>query len=229
MPEVVYARPQARARERLVVVLTTILLSCTALIAWPALASAAVTYAAVGNGLALHNQPSLASNTVVQRVNNGAPLRIVCQIQNGPNVGGNRTWDKLDSGFWVTDYYTTSPSFNSYAPGLGDCNAPPPPPAPTVLGGVNLQTACEIQHSSAPGSPGTSVFNADPHTAYTWGCIYFPRATSGLGVSPTSANVVYVPMTGGIDVNAACRWDYWDDAAHAALRDMSPSGWYCVK
>jgi hypothetical protein len=33
---------------------------------------------------------------------------------------------QLFGGEWVSDYYTTSPSFNSYAPGLGDCNPAPP-------------------------------------------------------------------------------------------------------
>ena len=35
--------------------------------------------------------------------------------------------DKLTGGQWVTDYWTTTPSFNSYAPGLGDCNQAPQP------------------------------------------------------------------------------------------------------
>lgn len=85
-------------------------------------ASASVRYATVGDGLALRAGPG-TQYSVLRRVNNGTPLDIVCQVQGGTNIGGNATWDKLTGGEWVADYFTTSPSFNSYAPGLGDCGS----------------------------------------------------------------------------------------------------------
>ena len=58
------------------------------------------------------------------------PITVACQVQGGTNVGGNATWDKLTNGWWIADYWTTTPSFNSYIPGVADCNTPPPPPPP---------------------------------------------------------------------------------------------------
>jgi hypothetical protein len=89
-------------------------------------ASASVRYAAVGDGLALRSGPG-TQYPVLRKVNNGTPLDIVCQVQGGTNIGGNATWDKLVGGEWVSDYFTTTPSFNSYVPGLGDCRAPTGP------------------------------------------------------------------------------------------------------
>ena len=97
-------------------------------------------YAVTANGVALRSGPG-TNYPVLQRVNAGTPIDIVCQIQNGPSVGGNRTYDKLSGSQWLPDYYTSTPSFNSYAPGLGDCNAPQPttghPPATAQNIGYN--------------------------------------------------------------------------------------------
>jgi hypothetical protein len=61
--------------------------------------------------------------TVVGTLNYWSPIYIQCQVQGGTNVGGNATWDKLSNGWWISDYWTTTPSFNSYIPGVPDCNA----------------------------------------------------------------------------------------------------------
>ncbi len=89
-------------------------------------ASAYVRYAATVSNLALRSGPG-TQYSVLQRVNAGTPLDIVCQVQGGTNVGGNATWDRLTGGQWVADYYTTTPSFNSYIPGVPDCGQSPPP------------------------------------------------------------------------------------------------------
>src|SRR5437879_4335428 len=73
-------------------------------------------------GVALRTGPG-TGYALLGRLNTGAPIDIDCQVQGGTNVGGNATWDRLTGGQWLADYYTTTPSFNSYAPGLGDCNA----------------------------------------------------------------------------------------------------------
>src|SRR4051812_35689526 len=64
------------------------------------------------DGLALRSGPG-TQYSVVQRVNKNTPLDIACQMQGGTNVNGNATWDRLTGGQWVTDYYTTTPSWNS--------------------------------------------------------------------------------------------------------------------
>lgn len=74
---------------------------------------------------AVANTPLRSSITgaVIQYIGVGTPTDVACQIQNGPSVGGNRTWDRLTGGQWVADYYLTTPSFNSYIPGIPDCGA----------------------------------------------------------------------------------------------------------
>lgn len=85
-------------------------------------ASAYVRYYATTDGLALRRGPG-TQYPVIQRVNRGTPLDVACQIQGGTSVGGNRTWDRLTGNQWVPDYNTTSPSYNSYASGLGQCSS----------------------------------------------------------------------------------------------------------
>jgi surface antigen len=56
-------------------------------------------------------------------------LDIGCQ-QPGETIGGNYMWDRLADNTWVADYWTSTPSYNSYIPGVQDCrnvSAPPPP------------------------------------------------------------------------------------------------------
>jgi hypothetical protein len=77
-------------------------------------------YYATANGLALRSGPGTTFR-VVGYLNSATPLDIDCQVQQATSVNGNQTWDHLTGGQWVTDYYTTTPSWNSYAPGLGPC------------------------------------------------------------------------------------------------------------
>jgi uncharacterized protein YraI len=89
----------------------------------PQAAHAAQAYTITADGIALRSGPG-SSYSLLGRLNTGAAIQIDCQVQGGTNVGGNATWDRLTGGQWVADYYTSTPSFNSYAPGLGDCNTP---------------------------------------------------------------------------------------------------------
>ena len=213
------------ARIFMIVIAALATSGVSAVLSSPAFASQ--TYQAVGNGLALHNAVSLAASTVVTRVNNGAPLVVVCQVQNGPSVGGNRTWDRLDNGLWVTDYFTTSPSWNSYAPGLADCSAR------VVLGGLDLKAYCNYKHPSIIDGP-SKVVNSTPFTAYTWSCLW----VSGwiLGINPTGGLPSRVDnwQGAGMDMNDACWYTYvlfsfgTVSNVRAELRDTSPSGWYCT-
>jgi uncharacterized protein YraI len=51
----------------------------------------------------------------------GAPIDISCQQQGGTNINGNATWDRLSNGWWIADYWTSTPSFNSFIPGVHAC------------------------------------------------------------------------------------------------------------
>lgn len=86
----------------------------------PGVASASQRYAVTANGVALRTGPG-TGYALLGRLNTGAAIDIDCQFQGGTNIGGNATWDHLTGGQWLADYYTNTPSFNSYAPGLGPC------------------------------------------------------------------------------------------------------------
>jgi surface antigen len=51
----------------------------------------------------------------------GHRIVIVCQIRSSSVVNGTAVWDRLSDGSYVTDYYTTTPAFNRFSPGLSSC------------------------------------------------------------------------------------------------------------
>jgi uncharacterized protein YraI len=60
----------------------------------------------------------------------GATFTLQCQWQGSTSIGGNATWDEVTFGNGLTgaisDDLTTTPSFNSYAPGTGPCASATP-------------------------------------------------------------------------------------------------------
>jgi uncharacterized protein YraI len=93
-------------------------------------AAAAGNYATTGT-VNVRSGPG-TSYGITGSAGTGAPFVLLCQWQNGTSVNGNRTWDyvRFATGFVgaIADYWTTTPSFNSFAPGTGDCNAAPANP-----------------------------------------------------------------------------------------------------
>src|SRR6266568_1808133 len=139
----------------------------------------------------------------------GAQFTLQCQWQGGTSVNGNATWDKVTFANGVTgaitDYYTTTPSWNSYAPGTGACGSGSPSPPPSSsgnLGGVDMQRACDTQY---PGR-GLRAVATNMSSAYSWQC-------TGPGVSL------------GIDVTAECRTQYGYGAVSAV---SNPGSAYCA-
>lgn len=51
----------------------------------------------------------------------GARIMIVCQVRSSSVIRGTGIWDRLSDGSYVTDYYTTTPAFNTFSPGLPRC------------------------------------------------------------------------------------------------------------
>jgi surface antigen len=51
----------------------------------------------------------------------GSRIMIVCQVRSGSVVRGTGIWDRLSDGGYVTDYYTTTPAFNRFTPGIANC------------------------------------------------------------------------------------------------------------
>jgi surface antigen len=51
----------------------------------------------------------------------GQRIMIVCQVRSRSVINGTAVWDRLSNGAYVTDYYTTTPAFNQFSPGLPRC------------------------------------------------------------------------------------------------------------
>ncbi len=58
---------------------------------------------------------------IVRVIPAGDAIRIVCQVRSASVVNGSGIWERLADGTWVTDYYTTTPAFNDFTPGLARC------------------------------------------------------------------------------------------------------------
>lgn len=61
---------------------------------------------------------SFATRGILQ---GGQRIQIVCQARSSSVINGTGIWDRLSDGTYVTDYYTTTPSFNRFSPGLPHC------------------------------------------------------------------------------------------------------------
>ena len=51
----------------------------------------------------------------------GQRIMIVCQVRSSSVINGTGIWDRLSNGSYVTDYYTSTPAFNRFSPGLPRC------------------------------------------------------------------------------------------------------------
>jgi surface antigen len=51
----------------------------------------------------------------------GSRIMIVCQVRSSSVVLGTGIWDRLSNGAYVSDYYTTTPAFNSFSAGISHC------------------------------------------------------------------------------------------------------------
>ena len=51
----------------------------------------------------------------------GTAITISCQTRSSSSVNGSTIWDLLSNGRWVSDYFTTTPQFNNFTPGLARC------------------------------------------------------------------------------------------------------------
>lgn len=80
-------------------------------------------------GLAIQSQPH--ANHVLRYVPNGTTLYVTCQTVHGDQVDGKvyngkpfTTWDQLNDGTWVYDWYMNTPTIGSdgYSPGIAHCS-----------------------------------------------------------------------------------------------------------
>ena len=181
------------------------LVAATALWATPSFAAG--TYQTTG-AVNVRSGPGTGSPAIGSEPGR-ATFTLLCQWQGSTSIGGNSTWDKVtfNNGLTgaISDDLTTTPSFNSYAPGTGACGASTvPSPSGGSLGGVDMQRACNTQY---PGR-GLQATATNVNSAYSWQCV-------GPGVSL------------GINVSAECQTQYGYGAMAAASNPASAWSWYC--
>ena len=80
-----------------------------------------------GIGLTERSGPGLTYGSAGSLLE-GQQIQIGCQQQSGSAVGGSDIWDQLTNGNWVSDFYTTTPVYAGFSPGIRQCSSPPPPP-----------------------------------------------------------------------------------------------------
>lgn len=110
-------------------------------VGFPTIAEAVTGYhVVVGSaGLSAHSGPG-TNYQVVGHLVNGQAIDISCQTKGtlvGVGLPGTPTdiWDQLSNGWYITDYYTSTPGLaGSYTAGIPQCGAPAPAPAPSFVG-----------------------------------------------------------------------------------------------
>lgn len=85
-------------------------------------------YGTGGVGLNARSGPG-TGHAVVRKLAEGAAIDISCQTK-GENVRGSTIWDKLSDGSYISDFYTTTPMYAAYSPGIPVCGATPAPSTP---------------------------------------------------------------------------------------------------
>jgi hypothetical protein len=120
-----------------------------------ALADADTTTAASGfqvantEGLSVHVRSGPDQGTdSIGVLAEGEAITITCQKAGSEVNGTTRIWDKLDTGGYISDYYTTTPGIGNFSPGLAKCDSAPPPPR---CGGPVPYRPC--YDPSAPADP----------------------------------------------------------------------------
>jgi len=63
------------------------------------------------------------TSSIIRTLPEGQAIVITCQVRSSSAVNGSYIWDRLSDGTngFVTDYYTTTPVFNGFSPGIPRC------------------------------------------------------------------------------------------------------------
>jgi RHS repeat-associated protein len=168
-----------------------------------------------GLGLRKRSGPGLTSSTV-GLLAEGAAIQIACQARSASAVGGSTIWDKLTDGTYVSDFYTDTPMYNDFTPGISRCNDTPPPATNTAYvvkgtGGIGLKRrtgpglgypavgalpegatlaiACQYRSSSSVG--GSTVW--DQLADRTWVSDFYTSTPVVNGFSPGLSQCTSVP------------------------------------
>jgi surface antigen len=81
-----------------------------------------------GRGVNVRLGPS-QQTSAIGNLSEGAAITIACQT-TGDDVNGSPIWDKLDTGGYLSDYYTSTPTIGNFSPGIARCATTPTSPGP---------------------------------------------------------------------------------------------------
>ena len=142
-------------------------------------------------GLIAHSGPGLGFPQVGS-LTNGQPIDISCQTKGtliGVGLPGTPTdvWDELANGWYITDYYTSTPGVGgSYTSGIPQCGSSPvPPPAPTPKTIYNRQQAVSWALANV-NNPNGSPFFSTSSTSDGRDCTFFVSSALWAGGLPKS-------------------------------------------
>ncbi|MCA1837038.1 MAG: hypothetical protein LC721_12225, partial [Actinobacteria bacterium] len=76
-----------------------------------------------GQGGTVRSGPS-QQTSAIGNLREGAAITIACQT-TGTDLNGSRIWDKLDTGGYLSDYYTDTPAVGNFSPGVARCGGTP--------------------------------------------------------------------------------------------------------
>jgi uncharacterized protein YraI len=139
----------------------------------PATAADAVTgyHVVVGSaGLNAHNGPG-TGYAVVGSLSNGQAIDISCQTTGTPVGAGlpgtpTNIWDQLSNGWYITDYYTSTPGLNgSYTAGIPQCGSAPPPVLSPILI-YNRAAAATWAINNYNNANGSRLYNSGDDCTY---------------------------------------------------------------
>jgi surface antigen/uncharacterized protein YraI len=137
----------------------------------------------------------------------GATIEVTCQILTSSTVNGSGMWDLLTSGYFVSDYYTTTPAIGKYSPGIAHCI--PPGSQPTTTTTTTTTTGTSLPAWSAPAG-------STPQTHHVTGVgdgRLYERTGPGAsypseGSLPNGATIeIACQTTGSVVNNTTAIWD----------------------
>jgi uncharacterized protein YraI/lysophospholipase L1-like esterase len=99
----------------------------------------------------------------------GQELDIGCQTA-GTNVSGSTIWDRLTSGSFISDFYTSTPVFADFSPGLNRCAAVGAPPGQASFRYRIANATISVTLRSGPGTNTSSVGSAAPNSSVDIAC-----------------------------------------------------------
>lgn len=138
-------------------------------------------------GLNAHNGPGTGYASV-GGLSNGQAIDISCQTKGtlvGVGLPGTPTdvWDRLTNGWYITDYYTSTPGLGgSYTPGIPQCGSALPAPSPTPRSIYNRTAAKNWALSNYNNWNGSLLFYRGDD------CTYFVSEALWAGGLPKTAD-----------------------------------------